>query len=156
MEWKRNIVRLGTRIVIIHISYKHAANLHWTFINIARCFCERCQIMDTYEECLYCQEIASISDLKKLNCFSKYDGFWGEIVLSKQWSSGNIYVWFCWKRSRPLDDNYIDPIHESWLHMQDSNKTKALLCMLTVKWPFSHVETVNIMALLVCSTSLTL
>ena len=28
MVWKRTIVRLGTRIVIIHISYKHAANLH--------------------------------------------------------------------------------------------------------------------------------
>ena len=28
MVWKRNIVRLGTRIVIIHISNKHAANLH--------------------------------------------------------------------------------------------------------------------------------
>ena len=30
MLWKKNIVRLGTRIVIIHIS-KHAANLHGTF-----------------------------------------------------------------------------------------------------------------------------
>ena len=62
MVWKRNIVRLGTRIVIIF--NKHAANLHWTLIHIARCVCERCQIMDTYKECLYCQEIASISDKK--------------------------------------------------------------------------------------------
>ena len=28
MERNRNIVRLGTRIVIIHISNKHATNLH--------------------------------------------------------------------------------------------------------------------------------
>ena len=28
MVWKRNIVRLGTRIDFIHISNKHAANLH--------------------------------------------------------------------------------------------------------------------------------
>mgnify|MGYP003691803097 CR=1 FL=1 len=52
MVWKRNIDRLDTDIVIIHISNKHA-NLHWTFIHIARCVCERCQIMDTYEECLW-------------------------------------------------------------------------------------------------------
>ena len=35
--------------------------------------------MDTYEECLYCQEIASISDKKK--CITDYDGFW-EIYLN--------------------------------------------------------------------------
>ena len=79
MVWKSSIVRLGTRIVMIHISNKHAANLHWTFIHIARCVCERCQIMDTYNECLYCQEIASISDLKKLKCITEYDGFRGNL-----------------------------------------------------------------------------
>ena len=46
-----------------------------------------------------------------------------------------------------------EPIHESWLHMQDANKTKALSCVLTVKWQFSHVETENIMAPLLFSTS---
>ena len=61
MVWKRNISHCH---YTYFISNKHAANLHWTFIHIARCVCERCQIMDTYEECLYCQEIASISDKK--------------------------------------------------------------------------------------------
>ena len=65
---------------------------------------------------------------------------------SRAMMSWNIYVWFCWERSGPLDDNFIETIHESWLHMQDADKTKALSCMLTVKWPFSHVETGNIMA----------
>ena len=46
-----------------------------------------------------------------------------------------------------------EPIHESWLHMQDANKTKTLSCVLTVKWQFSHVETENIMAPLLFSTS---
>ena len=55
-----------------------------------------------------------------------------------------------------LDDNFIEPIHESWLQMQDANKTKALSRMLTVKWPFSNVESVNIIAPLLCSTSWTL
>ena len=59
-------------------------------------------------------------------------------------------------RDGSLDDNFNEPIHESWLHMEDANKTKALSSVLTVKWPFSHVYTVNIMAPLVCSTSWTL
>ena len=29
-------------------------------------------------------------------------------------------------RDGPLDDNFVEPIHESCLHMQDANKTKAL------------------------------
>ena len=62
MERNRNIVKLGTRIVIIHISNKHATYLHWTFIHISKCVCQRCQVMDNYKECLYCQEIAPISD----------------------------------------------------------------------------------------------
>ena len=40
--------------------------------------------------------------------------------------------------------------------MHAANKTKALSCVLTVKLPFSHVETVDIMALLLCFTSGTL
>ena len=36
------------------------------------------------------------------------------------------------------------------------NVTKALSCVLTVKLPFSHVEKVDIMAPLLCSTSETL
>ena len=36
-------------------------------------------------------------------------------------------------RDKPLDDNFNEPIHESWLHMHDANKTKALSCVLTVK-----------------------
>ena len=81
MVWKRNIVRLGTRIVIIHNSNKYAAILHWTFIHIARCVCERCQIMDTYEECLYCQEIALISD-KKIKMYYRIWWILGEFFLT--------------------------------------------------------------------------
>ena len=80
--WKRNIVRLGTRIVMIHISSKPAANLHWTFIHFARCVCERCQIMDIYEECLYCQEIASFSDFKKLNALPNMMDFGGIMIMT--------------------------------------------------------------------------
>ena len=80
--WKRNNVRFGTRIVIIHISNKHAAYLHWTFIHIARCVCERFQIMDTYEECLYCQEIASISDEKKNKMHYRIWWLLGEFILT--------------------------------------------------------------------------
>ena len=53
-------------------------------------------------------------------------------------------------RNGPFDDNFNEPMYESWLHLQDANKTKAFSCELTVKWPFSHVETVNIMAPLLC------
>ena len=74
----------------------------------------------------------------------------------KEWCSGNIYVWFCWQKWTLSDDNLNEPMYESWLHLQDANKTKAFSCELTVKWPFSHVETVNIMAPLLCSTSWTL
>ena len=63
MVWKRNI-RLGTRIVIIHICNKHAINLHWTFIHIARCVCERCQVMDTYEEYVYTVKKFQIKKIK--------------------------------------------------------------------------------------------
>ena len=40
--------------------------------------------------------------------------------------------------------------------MHNANKTKALSCVLTVNLPFSHVEAVEIMAPLLCSTSVTL
>ena len=33
----------------------------------------------------------------------------------------------------PLDDKFIEPIHGTWLHMQDANKTEALSWVLTVK-----------------------
>ena len=36
-------------------------------------------------------------------------------------------------RDGPVDDNFNEPIHESLLHMQDANKTRALSCVLTVK-----------------------
>ena len=75
MAWKRNIDRLGTRIVIMHISNKHATNLHRTFIHIAR-FAVRCQVINTFEECLSCQEIAPISEKK---CIAEYYGFWGKL-----------------------------------------------------------------------------
>ena len=39
------------------------------------------------------------------------------------------------------------------LHMHDASKTKALSCVLTVKLPFSHVETEDIMAFLLSFTS---
>ena len=37
-------------------------------------------------------------------------------------------------RNGPLDDNFNEPIHESWLHRQDANKTKALCvdCEVTI------------------------
>ena len=62
-----------------------------------------------------------------------------------------MYMYEFVDRDGPLDDN--EPIHESWLHMQDANKTLALSCMLTVKWQFSHVETVDIVTSLLCSRS---
>ena len=71
------------------------------------------------------KKIAPISDKEKLKCITEYDGFGGK--LSEQWCSGNISV-----RDGPLDDNFNEPIHESRLHMQDANKTKALSCVLTV------------------------
>mgnify|MGYP003691552607 CR=1 FL=1 len=40
--------------------------------------------------------------------------------------------------------------------MHNANKTKALSCVLTVNLPFSYVEAVEIMAPLLCSTSVTL
>ena len=54
-------------------------------------------------------------------------------------------------RNGPLDDN--EPIHRSLLHMHIENKTKALSCVLAVQLPFSHIETVDIMTHLLCSTS---
>ena len=80
MVWKRNFVRLGTRIVIIHISNKHATNLHGTFIHIARCVCERCQVMDTYEEYVYTIRKLHQFQIKKFfKCINEYDGFWGKL-----------------------------------------------------------------------------
>ena len=38
MVWKRNIVRLGTRIVIIHISNKHASD-HWIPVTALNFYC---------------------------------------------------------------------------------------------------------------------
>ena len=56
-------------------------------------------------------------------------------------------------RDGPLDDKEL--IFESLLHMymHNENKTKALSCVLTVKLPFSHEETVDIIGPLLCSTS---
>ena len=76
MVWKRNIVRLGTRIVIIHISNKHA-NLHWTIIHIARCVCKRCQIMDTYENVYTVRKLKQFQ-IKK--CLTEW--ILGEIILT--------------------------------------------------------------------------
>ena len=55
-------------------------------------------------------------------------------------------------RDGPLDDN--GSIHESFLHIQLRHYLTT--CVLTVKLKFSHVETVDIMAPLLCSTSGTL
>ena len=57
----------------------------------------------------------------------------------------------CW--DEPFDDNFNEPIHESWLHMQGANKTKASSLVSTVKWSFSPVETMNITTPLLFSTS---
>ena len=104
--------------------------------------------MDNYEECLYCQEIAPISDKKKLKCMIKCNGLGGTYL-----NSDVLEISDRDDRDEPLDDNFDKPIHESWLHMHDANKTNALSCVLTVKWLFSHVETVNIMASLLCPSS---
>lgn len=78
----------------------------------------------------------------------------GEIILKNDVLEISMYDFV--DRNGPFDDNFNEPMYESWLHLQDANKTKAFSCELTVKWPFSHVETVNIMAPLLCSTSWTL
>ena len=73
---KRNIVRLGARIVIINISNKSAINLHWTLIHTAKCVCERCQIMDTYQ--VFTFRKLHQFQIKKIKCIPEYDGFWGK------------------------------------------------------------------------------
>ena len=75
----------------------------------------------------------------------------GEIILKNDVLEISMYDFV--DRNGTFDDNFNEPMYESWLHLQDANKTKAFSCELTVKWPFSHVETVNIMAPLLCSTS---
>ena len=101
----------------------------------------------SYEECLFCQEIAHILE-KKLECITKYDRFGGNNlnidVLENLWMS----------LLSALD--YNEPIHESWLHMQDANKIKASSCVLIVKWPFSQAKTLDIMTPLLCSRNGTL
>ena len=142
MVWKRNIVRLGTRIVIIHISNKHAPNLHWTFIHIARCVCERCQVMDTYEEYVYTIRKLHQFQIKKIKMHYRICWILGEFILTMMFWK---YLWmifiieFYWY------------FYESWLHMQDAN-IWYVDCEVTI----SHVETVNIIAPLLCSTSWTL
>ena len=78
----------------------------------------------------------------------------GEIILKNDVLEISMYDFV--DRNGPFDDNFNEPMYESWLHLQDANKTKAFSCEFTVKLPFSHVETVNIMAPLLCSTSWTL
>ena len=81
----------------------------------------------------------------------------GEIILKNDVLEISMYDFV--DRNGPFDDNLNEPMYESWLHLQDANKTKALIifsCELTVKWPFSHVEKVNIMAPLLCPISWTL
>ena len=78
----------------------------------------------------------------------------GEIILKNDVLEISMYDFV--DRNGPFDDNFNEPMYESWLHLQDANKTKAFSCELTVNWPFSHVETVNIMAPLLCPTSWTL
>ena len=79
--------------------------------------------------------------LKKLKRITEYNGLGGKYLKSDVLEISDFV-----DRDGPLDDNFDEPIHESWLHMQDANETKALSFVLTVKWPFLHVETVNIMA----------
>ena len=56
-------------------------NLPLIFIHITRYVCKRCQVMDTYEECLCCQEVAPISEkmYKHLKCLTEMIDF-GEIT----------------------------------------------------------------------------
>ena len=65
----------------------------------------------------------------KIKCITEYDGFGdlGGNYLNKDVLEIPMYDFV--DRDGPLDDNFIEPIHESWLHMQDANKTKALSCV---------------------------
>ena len=106
MAWKRNIDRLGTRIVIMHISNKHATNLHRTFIHIAR-FAVRCQVINTYmyEECLSCQEIAPISEKNALPNMMDVGGNYLKTDVLE------ISMFDFVDRDEPFDDNLNEPIH---------------------------------------------
>ena len=91
LEWYEREILLDYRFTHCPFTYfswtcqkGNANDLHWTFIHIKRCVCERCQLMDSNEECLCCQEIAPISE-KILKFITKYDGFRGSCL--------NIDVW---------------------------------------------------------------
>ena len=100
-----------------------------------------------YMEYLCCQEFAYISE-KRIKMHFRI--WWiGGNYLKIDFFDISVYEFV--DTDGPLDDN--EPIHESLLHMHEANKTKAITCVLTVKLPFSHVETVDIMALLLCFTS---
>ena len=85
-------------------------NLPSIFIHITRCVCERCQLMDTNEECLCCQEVAPISEKmedKHLKCITEHDGFRGN-CLNIDVLEVSMYEFI--DRDGPLDDN--EPIHK--------------------------------------------
>lgn len=56
----------------------------------------------------------------------------GEIILKNDVLEISMYDFV--DRNGPFDDNFNEPMYESWLHLQDANKTKAFSCELTVKW----------------------
>ena len=77
-----------------------------TELHTARYVCEKCKVMDTYGECLYCQEIAPISVKKNPNMINLAENYLNNEVLE-------ISMYDFVDRDRPLDDNFNEPMHES-------------------------------------------
>ena len=83
--------------------------------------------MDTYEECLYCQEFAPISE-----CITEYDRFGGK-YLNIDFLEISMFDFVY--RDGPLDDNFNEPIHvhESRLHMQDAKNNQGIILCVVCK-----------------------
>ncbi|XP_062602661.1 uncharacterized protein LOC134264381 [Saccostrea cucullata] len=83
--------------------------------NLAWCDCERCQVMETNEECLCCHEIAPILEkveVKELKCITEHDGFQGN-CLNIDALEVSMYEFV--DTDGPLDDN--EPIHELYRYL---------------------------------------
>lgn len=79
-------------------------------INVSRCDCENCVIMEKEEECLCCHELAQVTekiDSKNLKCITQHEGFQGN-CLNVDVLEVSLYEFV--ERDGPIDDN--EPIHE--------------------------------------------
>ncbi|XP_061192279.1 uncharacterized protein LOC133200509 [Saccostrea echinata] len=83
--------------------------------NLAWCVCQRCQVMETDEECLCCHEIAPILEkieAKHLKCITEHDGFQGN-CLNIDVLEVSMYEFI--DMDGPLDDN--EPIHQLYRYL---------------------------------------